>query len=154
MELQVRSNFRKVMSGLRSRRRAVPSLLRRALMAHGQRYIRTMVREFMSGRPGVNRVTGHAVRGWHQLVIPQGAGLMLIVWNNVPYVILHTDDDDAPRSPRMRPERIPSARVWEAMGNDDQLEASFRWALTGRRGTDAPGVVEKARVRRTDGRFV
>jgi len=153
-ELRISSNFKTVISGLRRRRKGMPTLLRRALMAHGQRYIRTMVREFMSGRPGVNRVTGHGARGWHQLVIPQGAGLMLLVWNNVPYVLLHTDDPDAPSSPRMRPMRIPSAKVWDDMSDDGQLVASMRWALTGRRGTNAPGVIEKARVRRTDGRFV
>lgn len=89
--------------------------LRAAVGAFGRAYQRRIVREFLSGRPGLNRVTGAAARGWAQVVIPEGNGFRLIVWTAVRYVQFHADDYIPRGTPRRFPVRVRAGGVWRDM---------------------------------------
>lgn len=73
------------------------------------------MKEFLTGRPGLNRVTGHAARGWSQVVMPEGNGFRLVVWTSVRYVQFHADDYIPKGQPRRFPVRVRAGGLWRDM---------------------------------------
>ena len=52
--------------------------------SHGQRFDARLKTERMSGRPGVNRRTGHLAQGWNVQTVTTGSGVVTTNWLSGP----------------------------------------------------------------------
>lgn len=125
LSLRVRSNRAAFFASLAGERRARPREIVRGLRVHGRRFERRIVKSEMTGRPGLNRVTGFAARSWHTVVIPRGRTITLVVFTNAPYLAYHLDDYEPIGHPRKNPVRVHAGAIWEEMAGDDELGESF-----------------------------
>lgn len=90
-----------------------PEAIRRVMARAGRGFERDVVRNYMSGRPGLNRISKQAAAGWKVQATVRGDTVTLVVYTTVPYVRFHTDTYRPKGSPRRNPIRIWSGALWD-----------------------------------------
>ena len=107
---KVNSNAKAFLAARKAAKKKVAGEVRKALLRGGREYIRALQRKYMTGRPGLNRVTGFLVRGWFHTVVRRTRidKMKLLVWTPVEYAKYHTD---TPLNKRM-PKRLLVQKEW------------------------------------------
>lgn len=121
---KVNSNAKAFLAARKAAKKKVASKVRKALLRGGREYIRALQRKYMTGRPGLNRVTGFLVRGWFHTVVRRTRidKMKLLVWTPVEYAKYHTDTSLRKKT---MPARLLVQKEWHAFtregGRFDEL---------------------------------
>lgn len=99
-----------------------PEAIRRILAQRGRLYERDLVRRYLSGRPGLNRVSKQAAAGFVSHAFVRGDSIVLTFGTRRPYVRFHTDTYTPKGLPRRNPVRVLSGALWR-----EQFEAPDLW---------------------------
>lgn len=139
MRVEVTSNFDRFMAEFRYANHRRPIRIREVLSKVGSDYVRAVVKNELSGKGGLKRVTGFGARSFYRQVIQRGDVTELVTFTTASYLRYHADDYTPAAEPRRHPVRLRAGEWWRWSTDERALIATLDAIMTRRDATWRPG---------------